>query len=162
MRLKSWLGGRKPIQAIQRRTRPPPAKSFEIVHHSFSSCGEEKHHCFRKSLVAFGLVVLCLVTSILLENPPVKRTPGTLPQLSSEPLPQGSGLVLPSVAWKRESGFSWDQFLKGMPFILFVRVMPIFQHSLLDIGIMCDKDYKVLFTKRRVTIYNKDGKPFLT
>jgi hypothetical protein len=52
--------------------------------------------------------------------------------------------------------------LKGMPPDLFARSMRGFQHSLLDIGIMCDKDCKVLFTKRCVAIYDKNGKPFLT
>ena len=52
--------------------------------------------------------------------------------------------------------------IKGMPSDLFAHIMPGFQHSLLGIGIMCDKDCKVLFTKRRVTIYDKNGTPFLT
>jgi hypothetical protein len=49
-----------------------------------------------------------------------------------------------------------------MPSGLFAHIMPGFQHSLLGIGIMCDKDCKVLFTKRRVTIYDKNDTPFLT
>ena len=52
--------------------------------------------------------------------------------------------------------------LEGTPADQFAHIMPGFQHSLLGIGIMCDKDCKVLFTKRRVTIYNKNDKPFLT
>ena len=49
-----------------------------------------------------------------------------------------------------------------MPANLFTNIMPGFQHSLLGIGIRCDKDYRVLFTKRRAIIYDKRGKPFLT
>ena len=45
---------------------------------------------------------------------------------------------------------------------LFVHLMLDFQHSLLGIGIMCDKDCKVQFTKYKVTIYDKNNKPFLT
>ena len=51
--------------------------------------------------------------------------------------------------------------LKGIPSNLFAHTMPGSQHSLLGIGIMCDKDCNVLFTKRRVIIHDKDGKPFL-
>ena len=52
--------------------------------------------------------------------------------------------------------------LKGMPVNLFAHIIPGSQHSLLGIVIMCDKDYRILFTKRRVIIYNKHVKPFLT
>ena len=49
-----------------------------------------------------------------------------------------------------------------MPANLFAHIIPGFQHSLLGIDIMCDKDCRVLFTKRRVVIYDKRSKPFLT
>ena len=45
---------------------------------------------------------------------------------------------------------------------LFAHIMTGFQHSLLGIGIMCDKDCRVLFIKRRIITCNKRGKPFLT
>ena len=51
---------------------------------------------------------------------------------------------------------------EGMPPDLFAHIMQECEHSLLGIGIMCDKDCRVLFAKRRVVIYNKCGKPFLT
>ena len=52
--------------------------------------------------------------------------------------------------------------LNGMPVDLFSHIMPGFQQSLLGIGIMCDKDCRVLFTKRRILVYDKRGKLFLT
>ena len=45
---------------------------------------------------------------------------------------------------------------------MFGQIMPSFRHNLLGIGLLCDKDCKVLFTKRSVIIYDKDKKPFLT
>ena len=49
-----------------------------------------------------------------------------------------------------------------MPADLFAHIMPGFHHSILGIVIICDKDCRVLFTKRRVVVYNKRNKPFLT
>ena len=40
--------------------------------------------------------------------------------------------------------------------------MPGFRHNLLGIGNLCDKDCRVVFTKRSVVIYDKTNKPFLT
>ena len=37
-----------------------------------------------------------------------------------------------------------------------------FRHNLLEIGNLCDKDCRVVFTKRSVVIYNKTNRPFLT
>ena len=48
-----------------------------------------------------------------------------------------------------------------MPPGLFGRIMPAFRHNLLGTGIMCNKDCKVLFTKRSVIIYDKNKKLFL-
>ena len=45
---------------------------------------------------------------------------------------------------------------------MFGHIMPIFRHNLLRIGVLYYKDFKVLFTKRLVIIYDKDNKPFLT
>ena len=50
----------------------------------------------------------------------------------------------------------------GMPPDLFGHIMPAFRHNLLGIGILCDKDCKVLFTKQTVIIYDKNNEPFLT
>ena len=36
-----------------------------------------------------------------------------------------------------------------------------FKHNLLGIGNLCDKDYKVIFTKHSVIIYGRNNKPFL-
>ena len=52
--------------------------------------------------------------------------------------------------------------LKEMLVDLFAHTKPGFQHILLGIVIMCDKDCRVLFTKCCVIIYDKRGKPFLT
>ena len=41
-------------------------------------------------------------------------------------------------------------------------VMPGFHHNLLGIGEFCDTDCKVLFTKTRVTIFDKKGEPVIT
>ena len=49
-----------------------------------------------------------------------------------------------------------------MPPGLFGHIMPDFRHNLFGIGILCDKDCKVLFTKETVIIYDKNNKPFLT
>ena len=49
-----------------------------------------------------------------------------------------------------------------MPSGLFAHITPGLQHSLLGIDIMCDKDCKVLSAKRRITIFDKNGKTFLT
>ena len=62
----------------------------------------------------------------------------------------------------KESEASCELPLDGMPPGLFGRIMPAFRHNLLGIGIMCNKDCKVLFTKRSVIIYDKNKKPFLT
>ena len=52
--------------------------------------------------------------------------------------------------------------IKGIPTGIFGHIMPSFHHNLLGIGVLCDKDCKVIFTKRSVIIYDKDKKPFLT
>ena len=41
-------------------------------------------------------------------------------------------------------------------------IMPSFRNIFLGIGIMCDKNSKILFTKRSIIIYDKNKKPFLT
>ena len=41
-------------------------------------------------------------------------------------------------------------------------VMPGFHHNLMGIGEFCDADYKVLFTKTSITIFDKKGDPFIT
>ena len=40
--------------------------------------------------------------------------------------------------------------------------MPGFHHNLLGIGEFCDADYKVLFTKKSVTIFDNKGDPLTT
>ena len=50
----------------------------------------------------------------------------------------------------------------GMPPCLFGHIMLAFWHNLLGIGILCNKDCEVLFTKEMVIIYDKNNKPFLT
>ena len=61
-----------------------------------------------------------------------------------------------------ESEESYELLLDGMPPGLFGRIMPSLRHNILEIGIMCDKDCKVLFTRRSVIIFDKSKKPFLT
>ena len=51
--------------------------------------------------------------------------------------------------------------LDDIPPGLFGHIMPSFPHNILGIGIMCDKDCKVLFTKRSVIIYDKNKRLFL-
>ena len=60
------------------------------------------------------------------------------------------------------SSASCELPLEGMPPDLFGHIMPAFRHNLLGIGILCDKDCKVLFTKEMVIIYDKNNEPFLT
>ena len=60
------------------------------------------------------------------------------------------------------SSASCELPLDGMPPGLFGHIMPDFRHNLFGIGILCDKDCKVLFTKETVIIYDKNNKPFLT
>ena len=43
---------------------------------------------------------------------------------------------------------------------MFEHIMQNFRYNLLGIGVLCDKDCKVLFTKRPVIIYDKDNIPF--
>ena len=52
--------------------------------------------------------------------------------------------------------------LDGMPPGLFGRIMWSFWHNLLWIEIMCDKDFKFLFTIRSMDIYDNNEKPFLS
>ena len=52
--------------------------------------------------------------------------------------------------------------LDGMPPGLFGHIMLSFRHNLLGIGIMSDKDCKVLLTRSSVISYDKNTKPFLT
>ena len=49
--------------------------------------------------------------------------------------------------------------LPDIPPGLFGHIMSGFSHNLLGIGNFCDKDCKVVFTQRTVTIYNKNVKP---
>ena len=44
--------------------------------------------------------------------------------------------------------------LPDLPPELFGHIMPGFTHNLLGIGNLCDKDWKVLFTKHSVSIYS--------
>ena len=60
------------------------------------------------------------------------------------------------------SAASCELPIKGIPAGMFDHIMPSFRHNLLGIGVLCDKDCKVIFTKRSVIIYEKDNKPFLT
>ena len=60
-----------------------------------------------------------------------------------------------------KSAASCELPLQDIPPDLFGHIMPGFQHNLLGIGNMCDKDCRVLFTKRSVVIYNKNNKPIL-
>ena len=62
----------------------------------------------------------------------------------------------------QESAASCEMPLPGVPPGLFGHIMTKFKHSLVGIGNLCDKDCKVLFTKRTVVIYDKNDKPFLT
>ena len=50
--------------------------------------------------------------------------------------------------------------LGGMPPGLFGNILPSFWHNLFGIEIMCDKDCKVLFTKRSVIIYDRKNSRF--
>jgi hypothetical protein len=52
--------------------------------------------------------------------------------------------------------------LPGITPGMFGHGMSSFSHNLLGIGNLCNKDCKVVFTKRMVTIYNKGGKSLLT
>ena len=52
--------------------------------------------------------------------------------------------------------------MPDIPPDLFGYIMPGFQHNLLGIGNLCDKDCRVVFTKCSVVIYKKINKPFLT
>ena len=52
--------------------------------------------------------------------------------------------------------------IEGTPAGMFGHIMPSFRHNLLGIGVLCDKDCKVLFTKGSVIIYDKNNKTFLT
>ena len=52
--------------------------------------------------------------------------------------------------------------LNGMSPGLFGHIMSSFRHNILWIGIMCDKDCKVLFTKHSVIIYEQNKNLFLT
>ena len=61
-----------------------------------------------------------------------------------------------------ESAASCELPLPDIPTDLFDHIMPGFRHNLLGIGNLCDKDCRVVFTKRSVVIYNKTNKPFLT
>ena len=60
------------------------------------------------------------------------------------------------------SAASYELPIEGIPTGMFGHIMPSFRHNLLGIGILCDKDCKFLFIKRRVIIYDKDNKTFLT
>ena len=60
------------------------------------------------------------------------------------------------------SAASCELPIEGIPTGMFGHIMPSFRHNLLRIGVLCDKDYKVLLTKSSVIIYDKDNKPFLT
>ena len=62
----------------------------------------------------------------------------------------------------QESEESFELPLDGIPTGLFGHIMASFQNNILVIGIMCDKDCKVLFTRRSVIIYDNNTKPFLT
>ena len=52
--------------------------------------------------------------------------------------------------------------IEGIPDVMVGHIIPSFRHNLLGIGVLCDKDCKVLFTKTSVIVYNKYNKPFLT
>ena len=52
--------------------------------------------------------------------------------------------------------------LPDIPPDLFGHIMPGFKHNLFGIGNLCDKDCRVVFTKRSVVIYDKTNRPFLT
>ena len=62
----------------------------------------------------------------------------------------------------QESEASCELTLDRMPHGLLSHIIPYFRHNLLGIGIMCDKDCKVLFTERFVIIYDKNKNLFLT
>ena len=51
--------------------------------------------------------------------------------------------------------------LPDIPPGLFGHIIGGFCHTLLGIGNFCDTDFEVVFTRRTVTIYIKNGKPFL-
>ena len=63
----------------------------------------------------------------------------------------------------QQSDASCTLSLPDIPPGLFGHIMGGFSHNLLGIGNFCDTDCKVVlvFTQRTVTIYNKNGKPFL-
>ena len=60
------------------------------------------------------------------------------------------------------SAASCELPIKGIHAGMFGHITPSFLHNLLGIGVLCDKYFKVLFTKRSVIIYEKYNKPFLT
>ena len=51
--------------------------------------------------------------------------------------------------------------LSYLPPGLFGHIMSGFTHNIFDIGNLCDKDCKVLFTKTLVIIYDSNNQPFL-
>ena len=61
----------------------------------------------------------------------------------------------------QESEASCEFLLPDLPPSLFGHVISGFTHNLFDIGNLCDKDCKVLFTKHLVIIYDRNNKPFL-
>ena len=61
-----------------------------------------------------------------------------------------------------ESAASCNLPLPDIPPDLFGHIMPGFKHNLLGIGNLCDKDCRVVFTKRSVVICDKTNRPFLT
>ena len=60
------------------------------------------------------------------------------------------------------SAASCELPIEGIPTGMFDHIIPSFRYNLLGIGVLCEKDCKVLFTKRSVIIYDRDNKPFLT
>ena len=67
-----------------------------------------------------------------------------------------------AVGHEVELAASCELPLPDIPPYLFGHIMPGLRHNLLRIGNLCDKDCRVVFTKRSVVIYEKTNRPLLT